>query len=91
MIPIHQLLSRIRWDEAFGKSQFEFGIYDRIHRSIDRIPFGALRISDSGKEIELVGPDGGIHHVPLHRIREVYRDGLLIWQRPDLASQETDE
>ena len=31
----------------------------------------------------MIGEDGYSVHVPLHRIREVYKDGSLIWQRPD--------
>jgi uncharacterized protein (UPF0248 family) len=27
-----------------------------------------------------------VHEVPFHRVREVYRDGVLIWQRPPVAS-----
>ena len=30
MIPIQELLSRIRWDESFGKGDFEIGYYDRV-------------------------------------------------------------
>ena len=26
---------------------------------------------------------GSVHSVPYHRVREVYRDGELIWQRPE--------
>ncbi|WP_411555602.1 RNA repair domain-containing protein [Nitrosospira sp. Is2] len=28
-----------------------------------------------------MGPDGAIREVPLHRIREVYKNGELIWHR----------
>lgn len=27
--------------------------------------------------------DGRLRHIPLHRVRTVYRDGVAIWQRPD--------
>ena len=30
MMPIHELLSRIRRDEAFGQAEFEIGYYDRL-------------------------------------------------------------
>jgi uncharacterized protein (UPF0248 family) len=29
-----------------------------------------------------VEADGSVHDVPFHRVREVYRNGELIWQRP---------
>ena len=39
MIPIHELLNRIRWDKDFSQSQFEIGYYDRRKEKIIRIPF----------------------------------------------------
>ena len=29
MIPIHELLNRIRWDPEFVKGNFQLGYYDR--------------------------------------------------------------
>jgi len=29
MPPIHELLSRIRWDKNFGHARFELGYFDR--------------------------------------------------------------
>jgi hypothetical protein len=26
--------------------------------------------------------DGIIHHIPLHRVRAVYKNGIAIWRRP---------
>jgi uncharacterized protein (UPF0248 family) len=30
---------------------------------------------------EAMEDDGAVHNVPLHRVREVWRDGELIWHR----------
>jgi len=32
---------------------------------------------------EFPGEEGEWVSIPLHRIRRVYRDGVLIWSRPD--------
>jgi hypothetical protein len=37
MMPIHELLSRIRRDEAFGQAEFEIGYYDRLLGACPRI------------------------------------------------------
>ena len=29
MIPIHELLNRVRWDPEFAKGNFQLGYYDR--------------------------------------------------------------
>jgi hypothetical protein len=37
MTPIHELLSRIRWDKEFGRGQFEIGYYDRLEDAVHRV------------------------------------------------------
>jgi uncharacterized protein (UPF0248 family) len=83
MIPIHDLLSRIRWDPGLAAAEFEIGYWDRVARRIVRVPFRRIRF-DSGTTsvFEAVEDDGTVHSVPLHRVRAVWRDGELIWQRP---------
>jgi len=83
MIPIHQLLHRIRWDPEFGRAEFVIGYYDRVRRCVVRVPFGRMQFGPGDHfSFTAVEADGSVHDVPLHRIREVYRDGELIWQRP---------
>lgn len=86
MIPIQELLSRIRWDPGFGDAQFTLGYYDRVENRIMRIALREVRFDpDDRFDFRLFDPDGREHRVPLHRIREVYRDGALIWKRPGPA------
>lgn len=83
MIPIHQLLNRIRWDRDFGRAVFEIGYYDRIDDRIVRVPFEEISFpTDDRSTILIIDQEGVSHSVPLHRIREVFRDRQLIWQRP---------
>ncbi len=82
MIPIQELLSRIRWDEEFGQGTFRLGYYDRVEDRIMYVDFEELFFEPGDHfTFELVDIDGVVHHVPLHRIREVYRNGDLIWHR----------
>ena len=39
MIPIQDLLHRIRWDSEFAKGEFVLGYYDRVGDRIVRVPF----------------------------------------------------
>jgi uncharacterized protein (UPF0248 family) len=82
MIPIQDLLHRIQWDPDFGKAEFEIGYYDRMTRAVVRVPFRRVHF-ESGEHFafEAVEDDGSVHTVPLHRVREVWRDGTLIWAR----------
>ena len=82
MIPIQDLLHRIEWDPEFGQGEFVVGYYDRVADSIVRVPFRRVRF-ERGEHFafEAVEDDGSVHCVPLHRVREVWRNGELIWQR----------
>jgi len=82
MIPIHKLLSRIQWDKEFGQGFFEIGYYDRAMDEIIRIPYSAIIIvRDNRYSIRIMDDEGIIHSVPMHRIKEVYKDRELIWHR----------
>jgi uncharacterized protein (UPF0248 family) len=72
MIPIQDLLHRIQWDPEF----------DRVTREIVRVPFRRVHF-EKGEHFafEAIEEDGSVHSVPLHRVREVWRNGELVWQR----------
>jgi len=82
MIPIHELLNRIRWDPEFARGEFELGYFDRAE---DRIILVALKEvtfpEDSRQTFQITDPEGQVHRIPFHRVREVYKDSQRIWQR----------
>lgn len=82
MQPIHELLARIRWDADFSKSRFVVGYWDRVrhavlHAELREIAWDA----ENPSFFDLVDDEGVLHAIPFHRVREVWRDGALIWQR----------
>lgn len=85
MIPIDQLLNRIRWDREFGDADFVIGYYDRVTDEIIQIPFSSL-ITEAGDHfsMQILNGDTIVRSVPLHRVRKVYRNGELIWRRSGL-------
>lgn len=84
MIPIQNLLSRIRWDQEFRQAEFSIGYYDRLQRRLIEVPMRDLQFSaEDHFAVWITDSQGQPHQVPLHRIREVRRNGLLIWQRPN--------
>jgi uncharacterized protein (UPF0248 family) len=82
MIPIQDLLNRIRWDKEFGKGDFLIGYYDRELRKTVRVSYAETWV-DTGDHFsfQFMDEEGECHTVPLHRIRELYRNGELIWHR----------
>jgi len=82
MIPIHELLNRIRWDESFGAAAFELGYYDRVEGDILRVPFKEVRFEPGDHfAFQVADREGEVHTVPLHRVKAVWRNGELIWHR----------
>ena len=84
MTPIQDLLHRIRWDPEFGKARFEVAYLDKVAGELVRVPFGEVRM-EPGEHFGfgIIGLHGEETFIPYHRVREVYRDGELIWRRPD--------
>ena len=82
MIPIQLLLNRIRWDKAFGNARFTIGYYDRVAGRIVTVPLEKIDVEPGNHfSFSVLDADGSVHDVPFHRVREVHRDGQLIWQR----------
>lgn len=82
MTPIHELLNRIRWDKEFGRGDFLIGYYDRIEHRLIRVPLREIFFEpDDHFSFDLIDHDGVLHSIPLHRIKELYKDGELIWYR----------
>lgn len=82
MIPIHELLARIRWDPKFAASRFVVGYWDRVagrvfHADLRELSWDA----DNAAFFNLLDEEGVAHSIPFHRVREVWRYGSLIWQR----------
>jgi hypothetical protein len=82
MIPIQDLLSRIRWDPMLAKGEFVIVHYDRIENKIVKLPFWRVHFS-AGEHFsfEAMEDHGTAHPVPLHRLRDVWRNSERIWHR----------
>jgi uncharacterized protein (UPF0248 family) len=90
VITIESLLQRIRWDPVFGRGRFTIGYYDRLRRGIITVPLEQIHLAPGNHfSFTAVEPDGSVHEVPFHRVREVHRDGVRIWQRTVRGDGET--
>lgn len=83
MIPFHELLSRIRWDREFGQGRFEIGYFDRREASLHRVALREVVFPTENRRVfEVTDDSGRVRRIPFHRVREVSRDGEVIWRRP---------
>ena len=85
MVPIQDLLHRIRWDPAWRGGRYDIGYLDRLAGGVVRVPIGPASFEHApAGALACSDPDGTVVHIPLHRIRVVWRDGIVIWERrPD--------
>lgn len=82
MQPVHEILNRIRWDSKYGQADFEIGYYDRVTNRIIRVAFSELMFpKDEHFAFELLDGEGELHRIPYHRVKQVFRNGKLIWHR----------
>ena len=82
MVPIHELLARIRWDKEFGQGRFEIGYLDHLEERVIRVSFQDVMFEDGNQfSFQLRDSDGEMRTIPFHRVREVYKDNVLIWKR----------
>ena len=83
MQPLQDLLAHIRWDAQFGKGTFAVGYYDRVARLEQIVQFASISLDpESPGMFSVQDEDGVLRQIPLHRVRTVYKDGAVIWQRP---------
>ena len=75
MQPIDKLLARIKWDKEFGNAAFAIGYYDRA--AACRPAFCLSRAT--GSPFCSWTRRACTSRIPLHRVREVYRNNVLIW------------
>lgn len=82
MIPIQDLLNRIRWDKNYAQGDFEIGYHDRIANKIVRVAFEKIRFpAGEHFSFEVIDNTGEIRMIPFHRVKEVYKNKKLIWHR----------
>jgi uncharacterized protein (UPF0248 family) len=82
MIPLHELLSRIRWDPEFGRGDFMLGYLDHVRGGLVCLPLADARQEADGLScFEVTDAEGQLHSIPWHRVKEVWKNGELICRR----------
>ena len=87
MQPLQELRHRIKWDVGFGKGEFAVGYYDRVVNEEELVPFVSIHLDPQWPQtFSFQDEDGIVRHIPLHRVRTVYKDGAVVWRRPDASA-----
>jgi uncharacterized protein (UPF0248 family) len=82
MVALDRLLHRIKWDREFGSGEFALGYYDRVIGQETLVSLSSITFDRQRPDtFTFTDEDGVARHIPLHRVRSVYRDGRIIWSR----------
>ena len=76
MISIHELLNKIKWDKNLNPEEYKLYYLDRITNSLKEIKF--IQIKEFSVFSLIVEKNNNDVDIPLHRIREVKKDGKII-------------
>ncbi|MBW3001982.1 DUF504 domain-containing protein [Candidatus Woesearchaeota archaeon] len=80
MIPIKELLNKIKWDKNENPEDYTVGYYDRLKKEIIEFPFTSIKeIDENFMLVEVAGEEKTI---PLHAIKIVRKKGEQLWKRP---------
>lgn len=78
MIPIQDLLNKIKWDKRENPSEYLIFYYDRILKKLIKIPYmkikrleGSFMVLDNEEE----------SNIPLHRVKKVMKNNEVVWER----------
>ena len=78
MITIKDLLNKIKWDKRENPEQYTIFYYDRMLNKLIQIPYtkikrleGSFMVLDNEEE----------SNIPLHRIRKVMKNNIVVWER----------
>ena len=80
MIPIKELLNKIKWDKNENPEDYTVGYYDRVKKEIIEIPF--ISIKEIDENFMLIEIKGEEKTIPLHAIKIVRKKGEQLWKRP---------
>ena len=78
MIPIQDLLNKIKWGKREHPEQYAIFYFDRIKKTLIQIPYAKIKRLE-GSFMVLDNEEGT--NIPLHRIRKVAKNNVVVWER----------
>lgn len=79
MESIIELLNRIRWDKKENPYDYDVYYEDRVTEQNVKVEFKAIKRVEGN--FFVIESDNGETSIPLHRVREVRKQGQSIWKR----------
>lgn len=80
MIPIHDFLNKLKWDPNEDPLTYTFLYLDRVAKKLREVKYKDIAEVKDGY-MTIVKEDSEAM-IPLHRIKVVKKDGVVVWERP---------
>ena len=78
MIPIKDLLNKIKWDKRENPKEYSIFYFDRILKKLIQIPYTKIKRVE-GSFMVLNNEEES--NTPLHRIKKVMKKDVVMWER----------
>jgi uncharacterized protein (UPF0248 family) len=78
MLPIHNLLNKIRWDKRENPEEYNIFYFDRILNKLISIPYKKIKKLE-GSFMILNNEEES--NIPLHRVKKVTKNDIVVWER----------
>ncbi|MDP1636224.1 MAG: DUF504 domain-containing protein [Gallionellaceae bacterium] len=89
---MHELPAHVRWDAEFAKSRFVIGYLDHVAHQVVHVNLREIAWDPENPSFfDLVDNEGSPRSIPFHRVREVWRDGKLVWARHPTSENRNDQ
>ena len=76
---ILDLLNKIKWDKNEKQEDYEIAYFDRISNKKENLKYSGIKTIKGG--FIVLDKKDEESYIPLHRIREVRKKGVVIWKR----------
>ena len=78
MIPIKDLIDKIKWDKRENPKQYAIFYFDRIKKTLIKIPYTKIKRIE-GSFMILNNEEES--NIPLHRVKKVMKNDVVVWER----------
>ncbi len=73
------LFNKIKWDKKERPEDYEIFYFDRATKELMKLPFSSIKRVEG--KFMVVDRHGEEVQIPLHRVREVRKKGVVVWKR----------
>ncbi|MBU3942096.1 MAG: DUF504 domain-containing protein [Nanoarchaeota archaeon] len=76
---ILDLLNKIKWDKKESPEDYSIAYFDRITHKKENIKYVSIKRIEGG--FIVLDKKDEESYIPLHRIKEVSKKGVVVWKR----------